>query len=217
MNQISSHYKHKHIQCLLIDLDDTLYPHTSGVWEMIRVRINQFLLDEMHFSADEAERLRARLWKQYGTTLRGLQKEYSVDTDAYLQYVHDLPLETVLAPDPVLMRIFDGIPQRKVIFTNADSNHARRVLDLLGVADHISQVIDIHDIAPYCKPEPAAFHKALKLIKENFRNCLLIDDSPANLDTAQKLGLRTVSVGQRRHDSSPHIETIHGLPDIFTC
>ncbi len=179
------------------------------------MRINQFLLDEMHFSPQEAERLRSRLWEQYGTTLRGLQQEFSVDMDAYLAYVHNLPLETVLAPDPSLRRIFDRIPQRKIIFTNADADHADRVLKSLEIADLFERIIDIYAISPYCKPEPEAFQIALRLIQENPRNCILIDDSPANLDTAQHLGLGTVSVGKRRHNNSPHIRTIHHLSEVI--
>jgi len=86
------------LNCLLIDLDDTLYPHSNGVWDMIGERINHFLINEMNFPEESVASLRTRLFQQYGTTLRGLQKEFSVDMKAYLDYVHNVPLEKVIAP-----------------------------------------------------------------------------------------------------------------------
>jgi len=201
--------------CILIDCDDTLYPQSSGTWEMVRVRINQFMRQEMHLSEDEANALRARLFRQYGTTLRGLQIEYSVDSDAYLNYVHDVPLETVIQPNPELGLILSKLPQQKWVFTNASSTHAQRVLDLLGVASHFEGIVDIYAITPHCKPEVEAFHRAVDIIDEKPEHCLLLDDSPPNLDTAQSLGMQTVSIGTRRHEPSPHINTIQELDQVL--
>ena len=206
----------RQIRCVLYDLDDTLYPQENGIWEMIRQRINQYLLDEMHFPPDEVPTLRHRLWSQYGTTLRGLQAEYAVDMDAFLNYVHDIPLENILKPDQALDQALTAIPQRKVIFTNANAAHARRVIHHLGVSQHFETIVDIYTVAPFCKPEKAAFHKALEFINEKPEDCLLVDDSPKNLATAQLLGMQIVSVGSHRYDGCPHIDTIHQLPPLFT-
>ena len=203
------------VTCWVIDLDETLYTHEAGVWDMIRKRIDRFLRDEMRFPEAEVDRLRARLFKQYGTTLRGLQVEYQVDMAAYLRYVHDIPLEAVLKPNPALSEMLASLPQRKVIFTNADEDHAVRVLTLLGVRDHFDLIVDIYDSAPHCKPELAAFQKALALIGEAPEACLLVDDSPPNLATARSLGMQTVSVGQRHHDGSPHIVRIEALGELI--
>lgn len=204
----------QNIRCLLIDLDDTLYPHNNGTWQMIRKRINQFMLEEMHFSQEEIPSLRQRLWQQYGTTLRGLQAEFTVDMDAYLDYVHDVPLETMIAPNPELAQLLRDLPQRKVVFTNAHAVHAQRVLDIMEIGEHFTGIIDVYAMSPYCKPEIEAFHKALSMIEEAAEHCLLIDDSPDNLDTAQKLGMQTISVGLRRHNGSPHIDTIQELGEL---
>jgi putative hydrolase of the HAD superfamily len=211
MSALNLHY----IRCLLIDLDDTLYPYTNGIWEMIRKRINSFMIEEMDFPAGEVPALRHRLWQQYGTTLRGLQAEYTVDMNAYLTYVHDIPLNKFLGPDQALAQMLRILPQRKIIFTNAPEAHARRVMDLLGVTDLFEMIVDIYAVTPHCKPEPEAFHKALALIGDSPEQCLLIDDSPGNLDTARMLGMGTVSVGLHQHDGSPHIEHICELQDLI--
>jgi putative hydrolase of the HAD superfamily len=203
-----------HIHCLLFDLDDTLYEQSNGVWDMIRARINQYLVEEMRFPPEEVPALRHRLWQQYGTTLRGLQEEYAVDMDAYLDYVHDIPLERVLKPNPDLDRTLHQFPQQKIIFTNASASHARRVVQALKIEGHFSEIVDIYAMHPFCKPQIEAFQKALAVIDEKPKACLLIDDSPQNLNTARNLGMSTIAVGRHAHDGSPHIDTILDLPEV---
>lgn len=204
-----------HINCLLFDLDDTLYPHTSGVWDMVRTRINQYLQEVLGFPTEEVGPLRQRLWHQYGTTLRGLQEEYSVDMDGFLEYVHDVPLEATLKPNEELRRVLGQFSQRKIIFTNANTKHAQRVMQALDVGDHFEAIVDIYAMHPYCKPDIEAFHKALALINEKPGACLMIDDSPRNLQSARTLGISTVSIGRHPDNSSPHIDSILDLPRIL--
>jgi putative hydrolase of the HAD superfamily len=206
----------KKIQYLLVDLDDTLYPQNNGVWELIRVRINQYLVNELHFSEDETPELRTRLWKKYGTTLRGLQVEYAVDMDAYLDFVHDVPIENALSADEKLDQILSALPQQKVIFTNASASHAQRVMKILGVSRHFDSIVDIYALAPHCKPQTEAFQVVLDLLRTSPESCLLIDDSPPNLSAAKTLGMTTISVGSRVHESSPHINSIHDLLGLLS-
>lgn len=216
MTPLSTQNPFHNIECLLIDLDDTLYPHDSGTWEQVRLRIDRYLIEEMHFSPQEVTTLRARLFRQYGTTLRGLQIEYEVDMEHYLDFVHDVPLENHLSPDPELNQVLQALPQRKVIFTNASARHARRVIDILGVDGRFERIIDIYVIYPHCKPEVEAFQTALAAIHADPKTTLLIDDTPANLVTARSLGMATVSVGLHRHDGSPHIPDLKSLPSLLT-
>ena len=202
-------------RCLLFDLDDTLYAQDSGVWDMVRVRINQYLQEELRFPPEEVGPLRQRLYRQYGTTLRGLQEEYAVDMDGYLEYVHKIPLEKVLTPNQKLDQVLSQFHLRKIIFTNASKAHAQRVLQALAITNHFERIIDIYAVQPFCKPNIKAFDKALALIDEKPEDCLLIDDSPKNLQTAQALGMSTVSVGRHPLDGIPHIDTILDLPDII--
>ncbi len=199
------------IRVLLIDLDDTLYPSDSGVWEMIRARMQQYMLDEMGFPPDKVPVLRHRLWQQYGTTLRGLQVEYEVDMAEFLDYVHDVPIEDHLQRDPELVRMLQSLPQRKYIFTNANAVHARRVMKTLGVLAQFEGIIDINKLSPHCKPQAAAFQIALGIVNDTPGHCLLVDDSPSNLTTAKALGMATISIGSHHHDGSPHIEKIKDL------
>ena len=113
---------------LFFDLDATLYPASNGLWEQIRLRIYQFMLEEIGISENEIPATRDKYWTTYGTTLEGLRIHHGVEPDEYLAYVHHLPLKDFLEPDPVLRNILTSLSQDLWIFTNADYRHAERVL-----------------------------------------------------------------------------------------
>ncbi len=180
-----------------IDLDDTLYPSSSGLWKAIRQRIDLFVAKKLDLPAGEASALRQGLFREYGTTLRGLQAMYQVDEEEYLNFVHDVPLSSYIGPDPALRAMLLAYPQRKVIFTNAHTAHARRVTMTLGIDDCFERIIDIHAIQPYCKPMPEAFQAAFDLLGVDPRESVLIDDTLANLVTAKTFGMRTVWITEK--------------------
>jgi putative hydrolase of the HAD superfamily len=145
------------LRYLILDLDDTLYPRRSGVMDLVNQRIGRYMVERLGFPPEQAEALRQRYYAQYGTTLRGLMEEYHIDPEDYLAYVHDVPLEDYLQPDPALDAMLARIPLTKVIFTNASEEHARRVLERLGVARHFPIILDVRRL-DYCnKPDPEAY------------------------------------------------------------
>jgi putative hydrolase of the HAD superfamily len=184
------------ITTLLFDLDDTLYSPSSGIWELIGNRIELFIHNKLDYPIEEVHSLRQKLFREYGTTMRGLIELHQIDAEDYLKFVHDVPIEDLIHPDPELFELLSSLPQNKVIFTNADERHAKRVLHALGLEEIFQRIIDIHSVAPYCKPQPKAYQIALKCLDNiSASSCLVIDDSPKNLETAQTLGFHTVLTG----------------------
>ncbi len=183
------------ITTLFIDLDDTLYPASSGVWSLIRQRIDQYMVEKLDYPADQVADIRKDLFQTYGTTMRGLQATGDLDEKDFLSFVHDVPVEHLLKADPALRRLLLAYPQRKVIFTNADTRHANRVMNALGMVGVFDLIVDIIAISPYCKPQPGAFATALKLSGESDPSqVLVIDDAPRNLQAARSLGFNTILV-----------------------
>jgi len=181
---------------LFFDLDDTLYPRDCGLWPAIYERISLYMHERVGLPWEQILPLRKRLFQQYGTTMRGLVSEYGIDELDYLAFVHDLPLQHFIQPDPAIRTILKRYPLPKVIFTNADRNHARRVLRVLDLEDCFDLIIDILDMSPHCKPMPEAFSIALQKVgNPDPANCVLIDDMPVNLATARWLGFYTIRVG----------------------
>jgi putative hydrolase of the HAD superfamily len=204
---------------IFLDLDDTLYPATSGVWAAIRARIDLYMVERLHLPADAVPQIRQHLFRTYGTTMRGLQLTMQIDTRDYLDFVHDVKVHQYLKPDRKLRALLQKLHQRKIVFTNADANHATRVLRALGIEDCIDSIIDILAIAPYCKPDPRAFQSALHLSGEiNASNCILVDDGLLNLESARKAGFYTIRVGSSERTSESHasIGRIHDLPDAIS-
>jgi putative hydrolase of the HAD superfamily len=111
---------------IFFDLDDTLYPVQAGLWEAIRNRMSQYMAERMGLPVEQIDALRKQSLETYGTTLRGLQHNYHSDSDDYLAYVHDLPLDKFIQPDPVVRQMLLSLPLHRWIFTNADSQHAQR-------------------------------------------------------------------------------------------
>ena len=195
---------------ILFDLDDTLYPADSGLWEQIRGRIGGYMRERVGIPAGQVPELRQQLFEQYGTTLRGLQVNYQVDVLDFLAYVHDVPVAQYLRPNPQLQAVLQALPARKFIFTNADTAHARRVLRVLGVEDCFDGIIDVLVIDPYCKPMPEAFEIALKTVGEpDPRRCVMIDDIPRTTRAARQLGLYSILFGQ----TGPHQDADMTLAD----
>jgi len=203
---------------LFFDLDDTLYPNTNGLWEAIRDRLTDFMRDRLGFPPDEIPELRRSYFETYGTTLRGLQINHSVDADEYLAYVHDLPLENYIAPDPDLRALLVSLPQEKWIFTNADADHAKRVLTILGVQNCFTGIIDVRALGFLCKPERQAYQRSLSLVNgANPDHSVLFDDSLRNLEPAHQLGFTTVLIGSS--ESHPQADysakNLIDLPQVF--
>jgi len=203
---------------LVFDLDETLYESSTGIWQAIRDRIGLYMHDRMGFDWETIPGLRANLFTTYGTTLRGLITLYDVDLQDYLDFVHDIPMQTFLKPDPELRDLLNSYPQRKIIFTNADRRHAQRVVKALGIDSAFDQIIDIRDIEPHCKPMPEAFQAALKMADLEPAHCVMLDDSQSNLATARSLGMGTIRVGsdQLSWDYDECISRIHSLPDVLS-
>ena len=203
---------------LFIDLDDTLYPKTNGLWEAIRLRMTDYLHDPLGFDPGEIQELRQTYYETYGTTLRGLQLHHDVDEDEYLAYVHDLPLEQYISPDPQLRSLLESLPQKKWILTNADADHASRVLQVLGIDDCFSGIIDVRALRFLCKPDRQAYVRALELAGEtNPEKCVLLDDSIRNLIPAHQAGFTTVLVGSPQHHETADysIQNLKDLPQVF--
>jgi putative hydrolase of the HAD superfamily len=208
---------------LFFDLDDTLYPSSTGLWDAIRGRMSRYMSERLGLPEQDVPALRRMYFETYGTTLRGLQLHHGVDADEYLAYVHDLPLKDYLEPAPRLREMLLSLPQPRWIFTNADANHATRVLEVLGLAGCFSGIIDLRAREFVCKPELEAYLLALELAGEpRPADCLLLDDSPSNLAPAYRMGFSTVlvSLDGRSHPAAMHtipnlLELPHVMPELW--
>jgi pyrimidine 5'-nucleotidase len=181
---------------LFFDLDDTLYPTSTGLWQAIKDRMNMYMRERLLIPETDVPVLRDQYFKMYGTTLRGLQARHNVDKDDFLAYVHDLPLKDFLTPNPIVREVIASLPTRNLIFTNADVHHARRVLTALQLDDLFDAIVDVNAVAPYCKPMPESFAIAQDIADEpDPRKCVMIDDLPRTTRAALNVGMASLLYG----------------------
>ncbi|KAI4334542.1 hypothetical protein L6164_019222 [Bauhinia variegata] len=136
-------------ECLLFDLDDTLYPLSSGLSASVANNIQEYMLQKLGIDESKVPELNFQLYKTYGTTMAGLKAiGYDFDYDDFHSFVHGRLPYDMLKPDPVLRGLLLSLPVRKVIFTNSDEVHAFRVLHRLGLQDCFERVISFETLNP---------------------------------------------------------------------
>ena len=195
---------------IFFDLDDTLYPASSGLWQAIKERMNTYMHTRMGFAEADIPRLREKYYLEFGTTLRGLQANHKIDVEDYLAFVHDIPLEEYIQPNPALREIIAALGTRKLIFTNADAAHAQRILKALEMDGCFESIIDVNAVAPYCKPMPDAFRIAMQRAGESDPSrCVMIDDLPRTTLAAREAGFFSILFGQ----DEPHPDASATMTD----
>ena len=182
------------LEYLIFDLDETLYPRSSGLMQAISDRISSYMIDRLGMDPDVVPRLRREYWEEYGTTSRGLQLLHSIDVVDYMHYVHQIPLRDHIVPDPELDATLRSLPQRKVVFTNASADHAHAVLEVVGVASHFEAVYDAFFAENESKPSLGAYQRLLGELGVPGTSCLMVEDAARNLRPAKSLGMTTVLV-----------------------
>jgi putative hydrolase of the HAD superfamily len=203
------------ISTILFDLDDTLYPRQAGIMNQIRTLMLRYIQTRFNLSPEEADSLRQRYFQTYGTTMRGLQVHHHIDPDEFLHYVHDIPLDQYLQPNPELDGVLASLPQEKVIFTNASREHAEGVLAVLGVRHHFVQIVDVRDMDYESKPQAVAYRRICEMLGVQPRACLLVEDNVRNLTPAKALGMTTVLVGDGSQAASDSVDyALHRIEDI---
>jgi pyrimidine 5'-nucleotidase len=206
------------ITTILFDLDDTLYPGDTGLWDELGERMNVYMRDYVHIPEGQIHDLRVKYYAEYGTTLKGLERFYGVKAEDYLAYVHDVDVTKFIHADPGLRDLLQTISLRKVIFTNADQGHAQRVTRALGVDDCFEQIVDVLRMEPYCKPFPQAYDKVMEILGDP-EPChyLLLDDAVRNIESALNAGMNAILVNpcDDRPERMRRINCIHDLPAVL--
>ena len=184
----------RHIDTWLFDLDNTLYPLEAGLGADISDRITGFVEQLTGLPRDEARALQKRYLDEHGLTLKGLMLHHDVDPDEYHELFADLSLEA-LARDPALIAAIERLPGRRLIFTNADAGHARRIMDHLGLSGLFGEVFHIESAGFIPKPDPGAFERLIAAHAISPKRTAFFEDRALNLEPAAALGMATVLVG----------------------
>jgi putative hydrolase of the HAD superfamily len=179
------------IETWVFDLDNTLYPASSGLFNQVSQRMTAYISEYFSIAREEALERQRSLFMRYGTTLRGLMTEHGVDPEPFLDHIHRVDFELV-QPNPELALKLGRLPGRKLIFTNSSRLHAHRVMERLGITEHIEEVFDISDADYIPKPDRECYAMLLERHGVGASNACMIDDIAVNLEPAKALGMTTV-------------------------
>lgn len=188
----------------VFDLDDTLYPRSAGLHEMMRLRVVRFIQELIGCEAQAAADLHAHYYATYGTSLIGLRRHHGVDPADFLSFVHEIELTTV-TPSPELATALAALPGRRLVFTNGSARHAARILDHLGIADLFEAVCDIEACRYIGKPGREAYETMIARHGVVPGRAIMFDDRAVNLAVPHDLGMQTVLIGDPAPADAPHV------------
>ncbi|KAJ1292066.1 hypothetical protein BS78_02G363500 [Paspalum vaginatum] len=230
--------------CLLFDMDDTLYPLSLGINLACRKNIQDYMLNKLRIEESQVPKMCLDLYREYGTTMAGLKVlGYDFDYDDFHACVHGtLPYDKV-KPDPVLRQLLLSLPQRKIIFTNSDKAHAARVLERLGLEDCFEGVVCFETLNPstekdadelkknagdagtaspprrgiLCKPSLESMEAVIEIAKLDPKRTVFFDDSARNIATGKAAGFHTVIVGSSALVAGADValESIHNIKEAL--
>ena len=178
----------------IFDLDNTMYDINLGLFKKISNRITDFIMSKYSLDIDQAKKIQKEYYLKYGLTLRGLIVEKKLEPEEFLDYVHDVEHPELEKNDQLIskIRILEG---KKIIFTNATSKHAKKILKILELEDDFDQIIDIKDLDYIPKPDKRSYKKLLECLnlnKESLDKTIFFEDTVKNLIPAKELGITTV-------------------------
>jgi putative hydrolase of the HAD superfamily len=183
----------RHAEAWLFDLDNTLYPAAIDLFGQIDERMRAYIAEFLGLDLDAAYALQKRYFEEYGTSMRGLMDRHGMDPAPFLAHVHDIDVG-VLDPAPALGEALSALPGRKLVFTNASTAHAERVLQRLGIDHHFHDVFDIVAAGFRPKPEPEIYRTLVERHVIEPRRAVMVEDMARNLTPAAALGMTTVWV-----------------------
>lgn len=181
------------IDTWIFDLDNTLYPASSRLFDQVDRRITEYIMQALDLKWDDAHKKQKLFFREYGTSLSGMMEVHNIPANEYLEYVHNIDLSP-LAPSPALNQALEQLPGRKVIFTNGSTAHAKNVTEKLGITHHFDATFDIVDCEFTPKPDLIVYEKMLSTLSINPKSAVMIEDMARNLVPAAALGITTVWV-----------------------
>ena len=203
---------------LLFDLDETLYPSSSGMVDEISRRMTQYVSRYLNLDEHSAARIRRSLSQRHGTTLTGLMSEHNFkDPESYLKFAHPTDVERYLQKDPQLVEALRSIQLPKSVLTNAPAEHARRILEYLEIEEFFERIFDIRMNAFRGKPDREVYLRVLAELAREASEVLFIDNRLDYLLAFREIGGRIVWVADRSAEAQgtrdvPRIGHVKELP-----
>ena len=181
----------------LFDLDNTL--HDAGAWVFSEMNdtMRRYVVEALGVTPDEADALRNRYWKAYGSTMLGLVRHHAVRPAHFLHETHRFPgLEEKVTGHRHDLAAIARLRGRRIVLTNAPRAYALRVLGALGIARLFDEVLSIEDMRMFGHWRPKPDRRMLRQVAHRLgvhpSRCVLVEDSLENVLAARRVGMQPV-------------------------
>ena len=197
----------------VFDLDGTLYSFNDSPFDQaVLAKATAFVSRRLGLAPANALELVERYGQQYGHAGIGLNIHHHIAFSEYCEEAfHKIDVEKLLHRDErmvALLQTLSSAGHSLWVMTNGDSGHAMRALAALGIAEFFDgRVLTIERQweasnaaygARHNKPTIEAYRVAESMIGASGSDCVMVEDSMANLVAPRQLGWRTVWVSQGR-------------------
>lgn len=211
------------IQGVIFDLDGTLIDSFEAIREGFNATLPHYGLDTL--SLDETKAL---VGMPLGDTFCHLIGEKNADEattifrkkyrEVFLDMTHPLPhaVETVTT--------LHSRRYRLAVATNKFGHYSRDIINHLGLDEMIGPVVGDGDGVKR-KPEPDMLKKLLLDLSITEKEAIFVGDSPIDIETGKKAGVKTIAVSTGYHSrdmleeagAEMVIENLSLLEDLISC
>ena len=205
----------KKINTWIFDLDNTLYSADSGIFQQVHELMGKFVSKHLNIGIEEAKSIQKKYYKQHGTTLRGMMDNHGVNPDHFLAEVHKLDY-SIVGPNPKLNDELKKLQGRKIIYTNANMQHALDVLERIELVNFFDEIYDIKMANYIPKPEIAPYEQLINEFKINSESAAMFDDIAKNLVPAKNVGFTSVWIDAGYENFSDDIQASRTYLDYET-
>jgi putative hydrolase of the HAD superfamily len=205
----------KQIKTWIFDLDNTLYSADSGIFQQVHELMGKFVSAHLNIDIDQAKQIQKKYYKQHGTTLRGMMDNHGVDPDYFLTEVHRLDY-SIVEPNHKLNEELKKLKGRKIIFTNANMQHALDVLERLELSNFFDEIYDIKMANYIPKPEISSYKQLIEQFNISTESAAMFDDIAKNLVPAKKVGFTSIWIDAGYENFSDDIQASKKYLDLET-
>lgn len=204
------------ISALIFDIDDTMYPVSSGFSDHRNLEVMvSYMVERLDIpSREEALELRNEYFRRYHSSVKGLTvateegrlpkpfdkadcARYWAENCDFTKYLGSLESNAPFAE--ALRTLRDDAGLILAAFSNSPREYALRCLDEMGLREFFADdhIFGVEDVLPACKPERACYEKVLHAIGDvPFEQVVMFEDSMKNIRSCKSLGMHTVLIDE---------------------
>lgn len=134
-----------------------------------------------------------------GKTLSEEEKEHlmEVKNDRYRELLADMTPKDV--SDDVRKTLQELKAKGYRLAVGSSSKNTKFILERIGLTEMFDAISDGTNIS-HSKPDPEVFLKAAEFLKEDPKNCYVVEDASAGIQAAKAAGMTAIGIGEAAKD-----------------